>query len=563
MIDFQLDSERYKLVRELGRGAFATVYLADDLKMKRPVAIKVVEQHSDMDERVVREAQAASKLSHPHIVTLYEMERGPERTLLFTEYVEGETLRNRYRERTLLDREILEAGVQLCKALDHAHKRGVVHRDIKPENIMLVACDDVDVRLMDFGVAQLDDRSSITMDGDLIGTLAYMSPEQVEGQNVDSRSDVYSLAVTLYEGFTRQNPLKGKKFQELLRDVSRPDIPPLCTVRPELPQRLSDALEQAMRQNRHARPDASVLGRRLNDALREMPVEIPEENMATRIMHRLEPVGISRDRAAYLGQHLTCGVSSLLTLLYALMRVPFYPSAWLVPMVAISAFVSLLWPLAGTVLTLLLLAPPIFAFSVGWGVIYLILAVLSLFLLRRKDLTWAVLLPGVMPFAILGGVGMAMMPFVGVAMRRWGALTGFLCGLSLSVTAGLAGWTRLPYTYNLAPAANLTSTESVASPWNALIGLARFLDSRPELSLQILLFTVFSLPLAGLLSSALRSRSWGVNLYLMLLFAAFVALPILALGAPVNIGRFVVAYAPCAIIAYLCTLLMPSAGPKS
>ena len=233
-------SERYRIVRKLGSGAFATVYLADDLQMGRPVAIKVVSQTADVDDRVLREAHAAAKLNHHHIVTLYEMVREPAQTLLFTEYVEGKTLREHYQEQSLTDREILQAGIQLCSALEHAHKRGVVHRDIKPENIMLAAGGPVDVRLMDFGVAQLEDRMSITMDGDLVGTLAYMSPEQIGGDTVDSRSDVYSLALTLYEGFTRRNPQKGKKLQELLRDVSRPDIPPLSSNRPDLP----DAVER-------------------------------------------------------------------------------------------------------------------------------------------------------------------------------------------------------------------------------------------------------------------------------------------------------------------------------
>ena len=119
---------------------------------------------------------------------------------------------------------------------------------------------------MDFGVAQLEDRMSITMDGDLVGTLAYMSPEQIGGRTVDSRSDVYSLALTLYEGFTRRNPQKGKKLQELLRDVSRPDIPPLEFQPPRPAPRRQRRAGQAMAQDRYARPDAATFGRLLTQA---------------------------------------------------------------------------------------------------------------------------------------------------------------------------------------------------------------------------------------------------------------------------------------------------------
>ncbi len=564
MTDPQFVSDRYHIVRKLGSGAFATVYLADDLQMGRPVAVKVVEQTVDVDDRVLREAQAAAKLNHAHILTVYEMVREPDRTLLFTEYIEGQTLRERYRDRSLDDLDILEAGIQLCRALDHAHKRGVVHRDIKPENIMLVAGDSVDVRLMDFGVAQLEDRASITVDGDLVGTIAYMSPEQMEGQNVDSRSDVYSLALTLYEGFTRKNPLKGKKLQELLRDVSCPDIPPLSANRPDLPTELSAALERALVQDRYARPDAAAFGRLLSQAAKSMPVEIRDETLTTRVMRRLEPARtrVAPDRLAYLGQHFAAGVFSLASLLYVLPRVAFFPQPAIIPLIAVPAFVSLLWPFGGAILTLALLAPPIFAYSAGWGIIYALPAIVSMALLRRRRLEWAALLPGVMPFAVAGGVGLAVMPFAGVLLRRWAGLVGFLSGLVLTVTAGFAGWAKLPYAFNPRPGMSLSAAAHAVSPWKVLVELARFLDARPEMTLQIFLFTLFSLPLYRLAGRSLSARAWGASGYLMAVFAAFVALPILALGAPVALAPFLAAYGPCAIIAFLCALLVSSEGHK-
>jgi Protein kinase domain len=558
MADSDLLFDRYRIVRKLGSGAFATVYLADDLDMGRPVAIKIVEQTADVDDRVLREAHAAAKLNHHNILTVYEMVREPARTLLFTEYVQGKTLRQHYREQTLNDLDILEIGVQMCRALEHAHKHGVVHRDIKPENIMLVDGGSIDVRLMDFGVAQLEDRTSITLDGDLVGTLAYMSPEQGEGRNVDSRSDVYSLALTLYEGFARRNPYKGKKLQELLLDASRPEIPPLAASRPDLPEALSSALRRAMAHDRYARPDAADFGRSLAQAAKQMPEEVPDERLITRVREKLAPGPIDRDRLIYLGQHFASAVFALCCLVYVLPRVPFYPKAAIIPLIIVPAFLALVWPFGGGVLTLALLAPPIFAYGAGWGVVYLTPAVLTMGLLRWRGREWAALLPGVMPVVALWGLGLAVMPLAGALLRRWGALAGFLSGLVLAVTAGLAGWTTLPFMYNPGPGASLTAAKHAGSPWDVLLEIARFLDSRPELALQIILFTLFSLPLYAWIGRSRDTRMWGASIYLIVLFLAFVLLPILILDVPIAMGPFLVTFVPCAIIAFLLALLIPS-----
>jgi hypothetical protein len=242
--------------------------------------------------------------------------------------------------------------------------------------------------------------------------------------------------------------------------------------------------------------------------------------------------------------------------------VPFFPQPAIIPIIAVAAFMSLLWPFGGGIVSMAVLAPPIFAFGAGWGIIYVALAVLSMGLLRRKSLEWAALLPGAMPFAVLGGVGMVLMPLAGAFMRRWGALSGFLGGLVIVVTAGLAGWTKLPYTFNPAPGESLTGAAHAMSPWTVLIELARFLDQRPELTLQIALFALFSLPLYSLTGRSFTRRLWGASGYLMAMFAAFVLLPILAVGAPVSLGLFLAGFGPCAIIAYLCALLISSKGPR-
>ena len=185
-------------------------------------------------------------------------------------------------------------------------------------------------------------------------------------------------------------------------------------------------------------------------------------------------------------------------------------------------------------------------------------AVIVMALLRWKRREWAALLPGVIPLAATAWLGLALLPLAGVLLRRWGALVGFFSGLLLAVTAGLAGYSLLPYAFTSGPGPLIHDAQHASSPWTALNGIARFLDARPEMSLQILLFAFFSLPLYLFLGDSRVRRMWGGCIYLVLLLAAFVLLPILALGVPVDLSRFLIAYVPCAIIAVLSALFAPA-----
>jgi hypothetical protein len=184
-------------------------------------------------------------------------------------------------------------------------------------------------------------------------------------------------------------------------------------------------------------------------------------------------------------------------------------------------------------------------------------------LLRWRRREWAALLPGAVPLAVAAWVGLALLPLAGFMLRRWGPLVGFFGGLVLAVTAGLAGWETLPYAFTPGPGPVLQSAEHASSPWTVLTEIARLLDSHPELSLQIVLFALFSLPLFGFLGYSRERRMWGAVLYLVLLLAGFVLLPILALDVPVDLGFFLVAYVPCAIIAFLSALIAPAKGAGS
>ena len=259
--------------RRIGSGGFGVVYEAWDGRLERSVAVKAIESRGDSRRRVLREAQAAARLNHPGIVTLYEMGEEDGNALLVTELVEGATLAELSAAGALSDREIGEIGADLCEALDHAHSRGVVHRDVKPQNV-LVGDEEPRARLMDFGVARLADSAALTAPGDVVGTLAYMSPEQAEGSATGAATDVYSLALVLYECWSGENPNRRATPAATARAIgARPR--PLRRLRPELPRELSETIDACLQRRPARRPSLEELGTALEDSLELLADQAP------------------------------------------------------------------------------------------------------------------------------------------------------------------------------------------------------------------------------------------------------------------------------------------------
>ena len=223
-----------------------------------------------------REAQAAARLNHPGIFTLYEMGEEDGNALLVTELVDGSTLARLNRDGELSDREIGEIGADLCEALDHAHSRGVVHRDIKPQNVQITA-GEPRAKLMDFGIARLADGASLTAPGDVLGTLAYMSPEQAEGRPAGPEADVYSLALTLYECWSGQNPHRRSSPAATARAIGT-RTRPLRRLRPDLPRELSEAVDACLNPRPSSRPPLEVSAARSRVALNAL-AEDPRQGL--------------------------------------------------------------------------------------------------------------------------------------------------------------------------------------------------------------------------------------------------------------------------------------------
>ena len=261
----ELVMERFRLEERIGSGGMGTVYRAFDERLQRHVAVKEVMVGAP--DRVAREAHAAARLNHPGIVALFEFGIDGHRALLVSELITGETLDVLARDGVLCDRDVAELGADVCEALEHAHERGVVHRDIKPQNI--IARDDTGsgrrAKLADFGIASLAGAPTLTAPGEVVGTLAYMSPEQSEGMRAGSASDVYSLALTLYECWAGENPVRGATPAETARAMGEP-LPPLSAYRPDLPNRLCATVDACLEPDPDERPALEVLRHTLDAA---------------------------------------------------------------------------------------------------------------------------------------------------------------------------------------------------------------------------------------------------------------------------------------------------------
>ena len=213
--------ERYRVVRKIGAGGFATVYEAVDLEVDQLVAMKVIEEQGAVGQRVLREVEAAQTLDHPGVVALLDFFSDGERSFLIWELVEGESLA--VAGEGLRDRDAVAAIAQVFDAIAYAHSMGVVHRDIKPANVMID--DSGEVKVMDFGIAQLSGAETLTAEGEMIGTVAYMSPEQAASRRVGPPTDVYSAGVVLYELLAGRNPLRGATAAETLGNVLASRLP--------------------------------------------------------------------------------------------------------------------------------------------------------------------------------------------------------------------------------------------------------------------------------------------------------------------------------------------------
>ena len=255
---------RYKILKELGRGAMGLVYLGKDPTIQRFVAIKTIRlDHIDNDDklqeikdRFFREAESTGRLSHPNIVTIYDAGKENDLGYIAMELIEGTPLSQWARKPNLMPlNEVLLTTATVADALDYAHQQGVIHRDIKPANVMLTK--DGIVKVMDFGIAKMAS-SSKTQTNLVLGTPTYMSPEQIAGKKVDGRTDIFSLGVVLFELLTGQLPFTADNLSAMLFSIAHHPHPAIQTVRPDLPPMVQEIVDRALQKelpHRYRRAD--------------------------------------------------------------------------------------------------------------------------------------------------------------------------------------------------------------------------------------------------------------------------------------------------------------------
>jgi hypothetical protein len=475
---------RYRPLRPLGSGGSGSVWLARDERSAREVALKVVPREGKAGSRAEREVEAAARLRHPRCLRALALERDDRHVYVAYEYIEGKTLRQALRHGELDDGSAVEAAAQVLDALAHAHGKGVVHRDVKPANVMLEDSEDVSVRVLDFGLAQLEEADTLTAVGDVPGTLAYIAPERLAGRNASGAADVWSVGVLLWEVLAGRHPFSSFSPLETAKRV-KAGAPRLGSLRPDLPRRLTEAVDAMLAPAPSRRPSAKEAAFRLRSAWNEGTVRPRATMSRTRIAERAGPALLA---AAY------AGASAWL--------LPFFPSSWPLLLAALAATISLAIPPAGLAFALAMPILPLGNLSLGLAAVYAVFAVgwFATFARHSKVGLLFLLAPALAPAQALVLVPALLRSARGPVRRA------LLAAAAVPAAAIVAGLTQgpLPFTGDKAPES--LGVAGSAEPMEVLGALTSFLTDRPVIWIEavVIVAAAITAPYVG------RWRLWGI-----------------------------------------------------
>jgi hypothetical protein len=341
---------RYRPLRPLGSGGSGSVWLARDERTGLDVALKIVPLEGKAGARAEREAEASARLRHPACLRAYAFGRERGHVYIAYEYVAGKTFREVMRSGALGDAEAIEACAQVAEALAHAHSRRILHRDVKPANVLVLDGASPQVRLLDFGLAALDDAETLTAQGDVPGTLAYISPERLAGGASTPASDVWSLGVMLWEALAGRHPFVRASLRET-GDAIEAGAPPLAHVRPSVQGAVADVVDRALALDPRRRPTAAQFADALRAARPRRPPRAPSNRvlLASRLAHAVA-AGVYAGAAATL--------------------LPFWPAPFPYVLAAAAAAIGFFRPRLGFALALATAVFPLGNLSLGLAVAY-------------------------------------------------------------------------------------------------------------------------------------------------------------------------------------------------
>ena len=460
---------RYRPLQPLGSGGSGSVWLARDEPTGAEVALKIVPREGKAASRAEREATAAARLRHPGCQRAYALGRDVRHVYIAYEYVPGRTLRQALREGAIDDAAALEIAAQICEALAHAHAHRIVHRDVKPSNILLAESDQISIRLLDFGLARMDGEETLTAAGDVPGTLAYIPPERLRGEESGAPADVWAVGVLLWEALAGWHPFWQGSLLDTARRIESGAVS-LATARPDLPRPLIALVDRALSIEPGRRPSAGKLGAALR-ATRH------RREGRERTFPEFSPPALGRFApAAAAGLFAAVGAATL----------PFYPSGWPLGLAAIAGALTLVRERVGLALALAVPVLPLGNISSGLAWAYVVLAACSLALAWKDSRTALFFVAGPLlaPLSLLGLLPLAAQGLRS-CLRR--AVQVFAAVLAAGLVAGLRG-TSLPFTGTLAPPLELNRT---SDPLTAAGAIWHALSAQPALLLEaVVLATV-------------------------------------------------------------------------
>ncbi len=440
---------RYRPLRPLGSGGMGHVWLARDERSGLDVALKIVAREGKGGHRAEREARAASALRHERCQRILALARDQGHVYIAYEYVPGRTLREALRAGELDDRSAIEVAAQIADALAHAHGRGIVHRDVKPSNVLLAeparGSDGViDARLLDFGLAQMAEFDTLTGLGDIPGTLAYISPERLRGEQATPAADVWAVGVVLWEALAGQHPFWNGDLTDTSRLIHA-GPPPLEDYRPDLSEHVRRTVASTLVASPERRPAAG----RLADELRSLPKRRHKSSGDGGSRIRVRVAARPRPSTAVLARRAVPAALAAATAGWVSSRLAFYPAGWPLGLAGIGAGLGLLAPRAAVLFTLAVAFFPLANISVGLATLYAVVAA-GWAALTWRDARASLLLaagPLLAPLAAL-----ALLPLAAqLARGRWRrGLQAAAAVLLAAVVAGLRH-TTLPFDHGSPP----------------------------------------------------------------------------------------------------------------